>query len=60
MSSAKVAPADPAHLYAGGFDIRKTIKYTHMREASKKGCFEWFVLRLPAPLVVANKPLTMH
>lgn len=65
MSSAKVAPADPAtadvddihaetHLrnnffekrgkdiYAGGCDIRKTIKYTHMREASKKGFFEWY------------------
>ena len=83
MSSAKVAPADPAtadvddihaetHLrnnffekrgkdiYAGGCDIRKTIKYTHMREASKEGFFEWFVLRLPAPLIVINKPLAMH
>ena len=81
MSSAKVAPVDPAtddvdeihadlrskffekhgkDIYAGGSDIRKTIKYTHMREASKKGFFEWFVLRLPAPLVVTNKPLTMH
>ena len=44
----------------GGCDIRKTIKYTHMREASKEGFFEWFVLRLPAPLIVINKPLAMH
>ena len=44
-------------IYAGGCDIRKPITYTHMREASKKGCFEWFVLCLPAPLIVTNKPL---
>ena len=45
---------------AGGGDVRKTIKYTHMREASKKGFFEWFVLRPRAPLIVTNKPLPMY
>ena len=72
MSSVKVAPADEAYLrnkilskrgidmYAGGCDIRKTIKYAHMREASKKGFFEWFVVRLPAPLIVTNNTLAIH